>query len=162
MTDNQITTFSELEEAWQRLLGRGHIPASVSELYDAVLTKRNMTEDKAELFARIWGKGVERKGMIGDWRVINGEQSIKHSELVEALMHLGWGGEPARRTAYNITCRVLDEREPKWKTGDIVRSGSGKIFIRQAEGDWADAQNANPCSRYQNLVGPLTKLGRTT
>lgn len=55
MTDypHALISVRELEEAWQRLLSRGHIPASVSELYDAVLTKRNMTEDKAELFARI-------------------------------------------------------------------------------------------------------------
>jgi hypothetical protein len=126
-----------------------------------IQTKRRMDrqQDKAEVFAKLWGAGPQR-----DDRVIDGQQTIKHNELVAALMHLGWDNEAARRTAYNITCRVLDEREPKWETGDIVRSRlSGKIFIRQAEGGWADARNPDDrTTRYQNLVGPLTKIGVAT
>lgn len=156
MTDypHALISVRELEEAWQRLLSRGHIPASVSELYDAVLTKRNMTEDKAELFARIWGKGVERKG------VIDGSQTIKHSELIEALMHLGWDSHPAMQTAYNITSRVLDEREPKFKTGDIVRSGDHRLFKLEATGRWKNLIT----DVHFDTIGPrpLTKIGVST
>jgi hypothetical protein len=119
-----------------------------------VLAKRNRTEDKAELFARIWGKGVEQ-------RVIDGQQTIKHSERVEALQHLGWGVTPALSTAYNITSRVLSEREPRWKTGDIVRSADNKVYIMEPSGRWRSQATLLMAEPWEPKR-PITKIGVST
>ena len=130
-----------------------------------IQTKRRMNrqQDKAEVFAKLWGAGPQR-----DDRAVDGKQTITHTELVEALQHLGWESEhlgwesePALRTAYNIVCRVLDEREPRWKPNDIVRSADNKVYIMEPSGRWKNQATLLMAEPWEPKL-PITKIGVAT
>jgi hypothetical protein len=85
------------------------------------------------------------------------EPVFTQAELAAALKRIGYS---STAHAGNIVRDILNHREPVWQTGDIVRSGSGEVFIRHADGDWSKASDEPGFTRFPKLVAPVSLIGR--
>lgn len=84
----------------------------------------------------------------------NPNDSLTYTELEQALSDLRYSAH----LASDIYVRVAANHEPKWKSGDIVKSGAGGVFIMQPSGRWELVGD----ERYVDFgypVRPLTKIG---
>lgn len=79
------------------------------------------------------------------------------AELDRALRGLGYGAILAN-DVYN---RVKINREPAWKTGDIVRSDSNNVFRKLSDGNWQhEGGSDRTVVLDSNISRPLTLIGR--
>jgi hypothetical protein len=90
--------------------------------------------------------------------------TITFKELDDAITQLGYYKQGV--LAEKLFSEAVKVREPKWKTGDIVRSAAGNVFVRRADGDWEDLPGRRTHGLQPNVVKdttitrPLTLVGR--
>jgi|SRR5580700_2391188 hypothetical protein len=88
----------------------------------------------------------------------NPNETLTVAELEKALRDLNYS---AGFHANQIYSRVKLNREPQWKTDDIVRSDSGNVFRKLSNGDWQHEGGRDRSTVLDsNISRPLTLIGR--
>lgn len=91
----------------------------------------------------------------GNVPVNNPNDTLTVAELDRALRDRGHVS-----TANDIYRQVVANREPKWETGNIVRSKAGNVFTRLANGDWRNETAPTVVVKDGNIGRPLTLIGQ--
>jgi hypothetical protein len=90
---------------------------------------------------------------------MNNNKTITYRELENALTKLGYTeGVHARR----VFDEVIKNREPEWKTGNIVRSSTGNVFTKLENGMWRPETMGMNASDFGDEVvsRPLVLIGQ--
>jgi hypothetical protein len=145
----ETMTRSQLTAAIKRMDRNREAPIKFGEYWSAESLAAN-------LFAHKGAPTVETT-------LFNANETLTVAELDNALRDLKYTGGVHANELYR---RVVANREPVWKTGDIVRSDAGNVFVRRADGDWEDLPGRRTHGLQPNVVKdttitrPLTLVGR--
>jgi hypothetical protein len=79
----------------------------------------------------------QKKQAGKDELLFRGDETITLNEITAALIHSGTSDDIAKRAARRYVRHALNNREPEWQVGDVVKDKLGRVFVRLSDGNWS-------------------------
>lgn len=148
-----IMTRGQLADAIRRMDRNREKPIKFGEYWSAETLASDLFAHRSE---RTTHNSYVPAYSGGNVPVNNPNETLTVAELDKALRDLGH----VTTEANNLYRQVVANREPKWETGNIVRSNAGNVFTRLANGDWRNESAPNIVVKDGNIGRPLTLIGQ--
>ena len=155
-----IMTRGQLADAIRRMDRNREKPIKFGEYWSAETLASDLFAHRSERTTHnsyLGVPNVDRSNSMTTLR--NPEATLTVNELNQALVGRGY---TANLHANDIYRQVVANREPKWRTGDIVKSNSGNVFTRRPSGNWHPESPGFADDEMSDTIiaRPLTLIGR--